>query len=144
MATNDFLAAGGDGYDMLGGKREEGPSLDTIFIDHLKQGTNLRLYNAATTIDLAQYKEAFPGERIISISEAEFNKKNKPEPVPTPDPKDPTKTKPDEVKVAKPAGKTADYPKMGETIVAYGSLGSLIIGLSGYGLYDYNRKQKIG
>ncbi|WP_422851519.1 5'-nucleotidase C-terminal domain-containing protein [Enterococcus plantarum] len=144
MATNDFLAAGGDGYDMLGGKREEGPSLDTIFIDHLKQGTNLRLYNAATTIDLAQYKEAFPGERIISISEAEFNKKNKPEPVPTPEPKDPTKTKPDEVKVAKPAGKTADYPKMGETIVAYGSLGSLIIGLSGYGLYDYNRKRKIG
>ncbi|ALS02273.1 multifunctional 2',3'-cyclic-nucleotide 2'-phosphodiesterase/5'-nucleotidase/3'-nucleotidase [Enterococcus silesiacus] len=142
MATNDFLAAGGDGYDMLGGEREEGPSLDTVLIDHLKQGTNLRLYNAAINIDLAQYKEAFPGERIISISEAEFNKKNKPEPVPNPDPKNPTK--PDEIKVAKPVGKTADYPKMGETIVAYSGLGLLIIGLSGYGFYEYNRKRNIG
>ena len=142
MATNDFLAAGGDGYDMLGGEREEGPSLDTVLIDHLKQGTTLRLYDAATTIDLAQYKEAFPGERIISISEAEFNKQNKPEPVPNPDPKDPTK--PDEIKVAKPVGKTANYPKMGETIVAYGSLGLLIIGLSSYSFYEYNRKRKIG
>ncbi|MBM7687329.1 multifunctional 2',3'-cyclic-nucleotide 2'-phosphodiesterase/5'-nucleotidase/3'-nucleotidase [Enterococcus ureilyticus] len=142
MATNDFLAAGGDGYDMLGGEREEGPSLDTVLIDHLKQGTTLRLYDAATTIDLAQYKEAFPGERIISISEAEFNKQNKPGPVPNPDPKDPTK--PDEIKVAKPVGKTANYPKMGETIVAYGSLGLLIIGLSSYSFYEYNRKRKIG
>lgn len=136
MATNDFLAAGGDGYDMLGGEREEGPSLDTVLIDHLKQGTNIRLYDAPTNIDLAQYKESFPGERIISISEAEFNKKNKPDPVPNPDPKDPI--------ITKPVGKTADYPKMGETIVTYGSLGLLIIGLSSYSFYKYNRKRKIG
>lgn len=75
MATNDFLAAGGDGYDMLGGEREEGISLDSVLIKHLKQGANLRLYDAATNIDLSQYKEAFPGERIISISESDFNKK---------------------------------------------------------------------
>ncbi|WP_375180264.1 5'-nucleotidase C-terminal domain-containing protein [Enterococcus rotai] len=144
MATNDFLAAGGDGYDMLGGEREEGPSLDTVLINHLKQGANLRLYDAATNIDLSQYKEAFPGERIVSISEAEFNKKNKPEPVPNPDPKDPDKTKPNELKPAKPSDKTVNYPKMGEKIVTYGGLGILIIGLSGYSFYEYNRKRKIG
>ncbi len=144
MATNDFLAAGGDGYDMLGGEREEGPSLDTVLINHLKQGANLRLYDAATNIDLSQYKEAFPGERIVSISEAEFNKKNKPEPVPNPDPKDPDKTKPNELKPAKPSDKTVNYPKMGEKIVTYGGLGTLIIGLSGYSFYEYNRKRKIG
>lgn len=37
LATNDFLAAGGDGYTMLGGAREEGPSLDAVFADYLKQ-----------------------------------------------------------------------------------------------------------
>ena len=31
LATNDFLAAGGDGYTMLGGAREEGPSMDAAF-----------------------------------------------------------------------------------------------------------------
>ncbi|MGM0218907.1 5'-nucleotidase C-terminal domain-containing protein [Enterococcus sp. AZ126] len=144
MATNDFLAAGGDGYDMLGGEREEGPSLDTVLIDYLKQATTLRLYDAASNIDLSQYKEAFPGKRIISISEAEFNKQNKPEPVPNPDPKDPDKNKPDEIKKPKPVGKTADYPKMGEKIVSYASLGFLVIGLSGYSFYNYNRKRKLG
>lgn len=59
MATNDFLAAGGDGYDMLGGEREEGISLDAVLIEYLKSATSLRLYRAATTIDLAQYKEPF-------------------------------------------------------------------------------------
>nr|WP_167321487.1 5'-nucleotidase C-terminal domain-containing protein [Enterococcus moraviensis] len=144
MATNDFLAAGGDGYDMLGGEREEGISLDSVLIKHLKQGANLRLYDAATNIDLSQYKEAFPGERIISISESDFNQKNKPEPVPDPDPKDPDKNKPDKVKTPKPEDKTVDYPKLGETIIAYGSLGLLIIGFSGYGFYEYHRRRKIG
>jgi 2',3'-cyclic-nucleotide 2'-phosphodiesterase/3'-nucleotidase/5'-nucleotidase len=151
MATNDFLAAGGDGYDMLGGEREEGPSLDTVLIDYLKQASTLRLYEAATNIDLAQYKEAFPGERIVSISEADFNDKFKPEPIPNPnpdpkpkpepepDPKDPKAPNKDK----KPDKKTADYPKMGEKAVAYGSLGVIIIGLSGYGIYEYNRKRKI-
>ncbi|MEI5994114.1 5'-nucleotidase C-terminal domain-containing protein [Candidatus Enterococcus mansonii] len=144
MATNDFLAAGGDGYDMLGGERQEGPSLDTVLIDHLKQASMLRIYNPDTTIDLAQYKEPFPGERIVSISEAEFNKLNKP--APTPQEQD--KNKPDKIttpKLEKKAdGKTTNYPKTGETIVSYGSLGLLVISLSGYCFYEYNRKRKIG
>ncbi|MDK8645449.1 bifunctional metallophosphatase/5'-nucleotidase [Staphylococcus condimenti] len=37
MTTNDFTASGGDGYDMLGGPREEGVSLDKVFADYLKQ-----------------------------------------------------------------------------------------------------------
>lgn len=91
MATNDFLAAGGDGYDMLGGEREEGISLDSVLIEYLKSATSLRLYRAATTIDLAQYKEPFPGERIVSISEEAYKELigggETPKPDPKPDPK---------------------------------------------------------
>ncbi|MHD0398690.1 5'-nucleotidase C-terminal domain-containing protein [Staphylococcus simulans] len=36
MTTNDFTASGGDGYDMLGGLREEGGSLDKVFSDYLR------------------------------------------------------------------------------------------------------------
>ncbi|MFI3622241.1 5'-nucleotidase C-terminal domain-containing protein [Vagococcus fluvialis] len=71
VATNDFLAAGGDGYYMLGGNREEGPSLDTIFGDFLKN--NIVVDSKATKnekIPLSNYKEELPnggkGTRIIS------------------------------------------------------------------------------
>ncbi|MDH6363426.1 2',3'-cyclic-nucleotide 2'-phosphodiesterase/3'-nucleotidase/5'-nucleotidase [Enterococcus sp. PF1-24] len=74
MATNDFLAAGGDGYDMLGGEREEGPSLDTVLIEYLQAASQLRVYDAKTNIDLAQYEAEFPNSRIVSISEADFKK----------------------------------------------------------------------
>ncbi|MDO4666332.1 MAG: cell surface ecto-5'-nucleotidase Nt5e [Streptococcus sp.] len=56
LATNDFLAAGGDGYTMLGGPREEGPSMDVAFADFL----------AAT--DLTAYAVVNPNSRTISIS----------------------------------------------------------------------------
>ena len=36
VATNDFLAVGGDGYTMLGGEREEGPSMDKVLADYIK------------------------------------------------------------------------------------------------------------
>ncbi|MFZ1758105.1 MAG: cell surface ecto-5'-nucleotidase Nt5e [Streptococcus suis] len=53
LATNDFLAAGGDGYTMLGGVREEGPSMDSVFADYLK------------TADLSAYADINPYSRII-------------------------------------------------------------------------------
>lgn len=53
MTTNDFTASGGDGYDMLGGPREEGISLDKVFADYLKQA------------DLSQYDTNEPS-RIIN------------------------------------------------------------------------------
>ncbi|HFI0420602.1 TPA: cell surface ecto-5'-nucleotidase Nt5e [Streptococcus suis] len=56
LATNDFLAAGGDGYTMLGGAREEGPSLDSIFADYLK------------TADLSVYKVVTPNSRLVSVN----------------------------------------------------------------------------
>ena len=56
LVTNDFLAAGGDGFDMLGGPREEGPSMDTVFADYL------------TRADLSQYAAINPNSRTISIS----------------------------------------------------------------------------
>ncbi|MEQ7217510.1 5'-nucleotidase C-terminal domain-containing protein [Vagococcus fluvialis] len=71
VATNDFLAAGGDGYYMLGGNREEGPSLDAVFSDFLKNDV---VVDAKETnkdrIPLSNYSEEFPnsgkGSRIIS------------------------------------------------------------------------------
>ena len=55
LATNDFLAAGGDGYTMLGGAREEGPSMDSVFADYLK------------TADLSAYADINPYFRIIPV-----------------------------------------------------------------------------
>ena len=60
LVTNDFLAAGGDGYTMLGGPREEGPSMDSIFGDYL------------ATADLSKYAVINPNSRTISISSANY------------------------------------------------------------------------
>ncbi|MBF0780103.1 MULTISPECIES: 5'-nucleotidase C-terminal domain-containing protein [unclassified Granulicatella] len=67
LTTNDFLAAGGDGYTMLGGAREEGPSMDTVFADFLKH-TNL-----------APYGDVNPNQRIISLTQADFEAMTKQE-----------------------------------------------------------------
>lgn len=67
LVTNDFLAAGGDGFTMLGGPREEGPSLDTAFADYL------------THADLTKYAVINPNSRTISISSADFAVLNKKE-----------------------------------------------------------------
>lgn len=71
VATNDFLAAGGDGYYMLGGKREEGPSMDTVLADFLKEDVVVDALKAKDDkIPLSNYQEEFPnegrGSRIIS------------------------------------------------------------------------------
>lgn len=60
LATNDFLAAGGDGYTMLGGAREEGPSMDAAFEEYLK------------TADLTQYEKINPNSRTISVDSKNF------------------------------------------------------------------------
>lgn len=60
LVTNDFLSAGGDGYTMLGGPREEGPSMDSIFADYL------------ATADLSKYAVINPNSRTISISSANY------------------------------------------------------------------------
>lgn len=60
LATNDFLAAGGDGYAMLGGPREEGPSMDVAFGEFLKQ------------TDLTQYATITPNSRTISVDSKTF------------------------------------------------------------------------
>lgn len=56
LTTNDFLAAGGDGYTMLGGAREEGPSMDVAFADYLAKA------------DLTAYAVINPNSRTISLS----------------------------------------------------------------------------
>ncbi|MDQ8758846.1 cell surface ecto-5'-nucleotidase Nt5e [Streptococcus ruminantium] len=56
LATNDFLAAGGDGYTMLGGAREEGPSMDSVFAEYLK------------TADLSAYKVVNPYSRLLPVN----------------------------------------------------------------------------
>ncbi|WP_156919508.1 5'-nucleotidase C-terminal domain-containing protein [Atopobacter phocae] len=73
MATNDFLAAGGDGYNMLGGEREEGPSIDQVVMDILKESQRMRaIENPFYTINLTQYEDVFPYQRVIQMNEAEF------------------------------------------------------------------------
>ena len=61
LTTNDFLAAGGDGYTMLGGAREEGPSMDAAFEEYLK------------TADLTQYEKINPNSRTISVDSKNFS-----------------------------------------------------------------------
>ncbi len=51
LATNDFVAAGGDNYTMLGGAREEGPSLDTVYADFLASHKDLSAYAKVNTYD---------------------------------------------------------------------------------------------
>ncbi|MGT2906248.1 5'-nucleotidase C-terminal domain-containing protein [Streptococcus dentiloxodontae] len=61
LTTNDFLAAGGDGFTMLGGSREEGPSMDAVFADYL------------VSADLNQYEIINPNSRLIAISAANYS-----------------------------------------------------------------------
>ena len=55
LTTNDFLAAGGDGYTMLGGERQEGPSMDEAFKNYLEKA------------DLTLYAVVNPNSRTISV-----------------------------------------------------------------------------
>ena len=139
MATNDFLAAGGDGYNMLGGEREEGPSLDTVLIDYLKQGATLRVLDPATNVDLAQYEAAFPGKRIISIAEADFNKgdgSNDGAGKEEEQTSKPTGEAPEEKD-----GSTGTHPATGETIVSYMGVGLLAVGIAAAGIYLHNTRK---
>ncbi len=65
MATNDFLAQGGDGYDMLSGAREEGPSLDQVVMDMMEKGGKDYLL---------QYENPLPTERIFAMTAEDYNK----------------------------------------------------------------------
>lgn len=67
VATNDFLAAGGDGFSMMGGPREEGPSLDKVFSDYLE-------FNPLIDWDL--YKADKEPYRILAILEEDYVKQN--------------------------------------------------------------------
>ncbi|WP_274541478.1 5'-nucleotidase C-terminal domain-containing protein [Staphylococcus felis] len=58
VATNDFTASGGDGYDMFIGPREEGVSLDKVFADYLK------------VADLSQYDTTQPVRIINGVPES--------------------------------------------------------------------------
>ena len=55
LTTNDFLAAGGDGYTMLGGERQEGSSMDEAFKNYLEKA------------DLTKYAVVNPNSRTISV-----------------------------------------------------------------------------
>ena len=59
LTTNDFLAAGGDGYTMLGGARQEGISLDAVLAAYLRNNQQ----------DLSRYaaSNAYGYSRIIPL-----------------------------------------------------------------------------
>ena len=60
IATNDFLAQGGDGYTMLGGERVEGESLDAVFAEFLQE--------KATTTDWEMYKDEYNPKRVLQVA----------------------------------------------------------------------------
>lgn len=62
MATNDFLAQGGDGYTMLSGEREEGPSLDRVVMDAMETGV----------VNLADYADPLPQNQVMPILTADY------------------------------------------------------------------------
>src|SRR5699024_5014333 len=62
MATNDFLAQGGDGYTMLSGEREEGPSLDRVVMDAMESGV----------VNLADYADELQQNQIIPMLTADY------------------------------------------------------------------------
>lgn len=62
MATNDFLAQGGDGYTMLSGEREEGPSLDRVVMDAMETGV----------VNLADYADELSQNQIIPTLTADY------------------------------------------------------------------------
>ena len=74
VATNDFTANKGDGYDMFGGKREEGVSLDEVVARYIKNA------------DLSKYDTNKP-ERIIN-SQLPQNNKHSDKVIPLPKTKD--------------------------------------------------------
>ena len=74
VATNDFTANKGDGYDMFGGKREEGVSLDEVVAQYIKNA------------DLSKYDTNKP-ERIIN-GQLPQNNKHSDKVVPLPKTKD--------------------------------------------------------
>lgn len=114
LATNDFLAAGGDGYTMLGGAREEGPSMDAAFEDYLK------------TADLTQYEKVNPNSRTISVDSKTFKLPEEQGPAkpgkdsatdPAKPEKDPaiTPTQPGKTQGTTPANSGNDATKPGKT-----------------------------
>lgn len=107
LATNDFLAAGGDGYTMLGGAREEGPSMDAAFEDYLK------------TADLTQYEKVNPNSRTISVDSKTFKlpEDQGKEQDPAKPGKDPAKTptQPGKNQGTTPANSGNDATKPGKT-----------------------------
>lgn len=59
VVTNDFLAVGGDGYTMLGGPREEGPSLDAVVRQYFKTANMTAYTNEALQRILAGNASAY-------------------------------------------------------------------------------------
>lgn len=159
VTTNDFLAAGGDGFTMLGGEREEGPSMDTIVTDYLKSAGTIRLLRESQPVDLAKYAEEFPGARIVSMSAADFAEMNKPKPEEPGKPEKPnengsgntnngngtTGSNADELANQKPTGSSKDkkeLPATGEETNSGWLYGLLFLGISSWIYTDkkkYNR-----
>ncbi|HZJ87488.1 MAG TPA: 5'-nucleotidase C-terminal domain-containing protein, partial [Erysipelothrix sp.] len=66
LATNDFLAAGGDDFDMLGGERIEGDGLEEVLVRFFESGL----------VDFSQYNDGNPARRILLNTITEETEKN--------------------------------------------------------------------
>ncbi|WP_124059516.1 5'-nucleotidase C-terminal domain-containing protein [Vaginisenegalia massiliensis] len=164
LATNDFLAMGGDGYTMLGGKREEGPSLDSIFTNFLKDGVKLADYatinanNRLVALDpkadldgdgLANADEWLVGRDLFVADKPEETKpeetkpeETKPEESKKEEAKKPTKTKATKAdKKAAKAKEAKKLPSTGEEDLTLIFSGAALSILAGLGMVSLDRKK---
>lgn len=124
VATNDFLAQGGDGYKMLGGPRIEGESLDDVFA----------LYLQNKEVDWSLYKEEYNPTRIIQLIE-----ETEEELTPTPEVKPEVKPTPDSKPTNKP-DKVLPNVGIESNVFTYGSL-LIASGMTSLGFLRFKRKE---
>ena len=74
VATNDFTASKGDGYDMFGGKREEGISLDEVVGSYI-QKHDLSKYNTTHPVRVINGKPS-SAKKSTSDSNQHTHSKN--------------------------------------------------------------------
>lgn len=132
VATNDFTASGGDGFDMFGGPREEGVSLDKVMADYLKHA------------DLSQYDTTEPQRMLLGelakgetpvVEPPVTEQPNAPQETPQPGQNTPGKVIPFPVSPQQPAATGSDVtPTVGHhgtvaaTHVANGTMTGHVVG----------------
>jgi 5'-nucleotidase/UDP-sugar diphosphatase len=122
LATNDFMASGGDGYEMFGGKEQVtllGMMLD-IFVEEIKAQSADGPFTYATDgrLKIVDVDDFQPGEHEPDETEPDVTEPDVSEPDVTEPPTQPEK--PDQ----------PDVPSTGETTVVYVAMGTILLAVA--------------